>query len=224
MVINRWDRTPGLVRYSHQSRPRLADTRAPRAPQVVPQNQLMDPVGMAQGDLLGDHAAHGNAENVGAGNVQGVQEPHGVGGHQGNRETTPSRVGSTGPAIVNEDHLVAGRQRIHQPGRPPVAVRGISDDHHQGLAGSLDPVVHVDITDAGFWHGSFVLSSYSKTYVPGASHLAWWSLFPSFLGAFFMSPERSAIHSAQCSHQEPFPFTAPAFHSSGSSPIGSELM
>jgi hypothetical protein len=96
--------------------------------------------GAAQDDLLGDEATQGEAEQVVAGHLEGVEEGDGVAGHL--FDGAGSGAGGAGDAgVVDEDELALGGDGVDEQGVPVVQAGAVvhqADQRHAALAGGAE--------------------------------------------------------------------------------------
>ena len=170
--------------------------------------------GRDAGELLGDGPAQAHAEHVGAVDAHRVEhaggEPGestdavGPGGHLGRADA--GRVEGDG-AEPGQVAAVPSSHRgtwLHTP--PMSSSGGPSPLHPHPGRQAVDDVGRVD-------------GHRSITYRPGAASIGRVAWLPSFFGAGRSSPERAIAHSAQCGHQVPGCWAAPASQASGSVPV-----
>ena len=94
------------------------------------------PVGEPDRHLLGDHAAHRQAVDVGAVDAERVQQPDGVTGELRDRGDAPRRRGAPGAAVVVADAVELGGVGVDHR-REDLAADGEAGDPQQRLAGAL---------------------------------------------------------------------------------------
>ena len=99
-------------------------------------------------ELLGDHAAHRDAEHVHGVELERVEQPRGVPGEVGNREGLLHATAVTDAAVVVGDHLEVLAQRA-QEGLTPAELRAAhADDRQQRRPGAGALVGKIDIADS----------------------------------------------------------------------------
>ena len=76
------------------------------------QNQLVDPFGVGEGQLLGDHAAKAGAKDAGLLDVGVVQDRENIVGHHPGRVVPRRGVGGADAAVVDGDDLEAASQPV----------------------------------------------------------------------------------------------------------------
>ena len=101
------------------------------------ERQRAHPVGMAEGEDLGDHAAHRGAHDVGVVGAGVVEHGERVVGHLLERVGAVRLVAAAGAAVVEGDRAVAARQRQALQD-PQVLVGAEPLDHHDRRGAACD--------------------------------------------------------------------------------------
>ena len=105
-----------------------------------PQDEPPHPVGETNSHLLGDHAPHRQAVDVGAVDVEGVEQGYGVTGQLRDGAGSPRRFRPAGAAVVVAD-AVEFRGVGRQPPGEHLAADGEPGDQQQRLAGAVPVIV-----------------------------------------------------------------------------------
>ena len=109
------------------------------------QDQTIQPIGVADGNFLGDGAAHGKPEQVNARKPQMVQQTRYVRGHIGKFVARIRLFAAAGAAVVKYDNAQTARQTIDERRRPGEAAEAIAvyQAHRRPFSG--DVVVKRDL-------------------------------------------------------------------------------
>jgi hypothetical protein len=118
-------------------------------------------VGMTQCEFLRDHAAHGNAEDLGLGDVERAQQIACVIRHLLDGVGALGFVAHAGAAIVEVDALEAGQHRERR--QPCDAGHAESHDEEQRFAIAESIVVEVDRSGLDFRHDAGLLEVEKKS-------------------------------------------------------------
>lgn len=99
------------------------------------EDELADEPGFVLGDHLGDHAAHGEAQQVDSGQAQRPDEGDGVFRHRLDGSGGRAGAGADAP-VVERDDPVCGGEAVDDPGVPVVQDRGQVGDQDERDAGA----------------------------------------------------------------------------------------
>jgi hypothetical protein len=143
-----WSRSPEHLQVlgRHQRRLRAAAVAGA-------DGQRADPLGVSQRKLLGDHAAHRDADDVGALKLQRVEQAGGVGGEVGDRERKLGLAREPHAAVVEDEGVEAALELVEE-GPPPGEVRRAHPlDQQQRLALAGAQVMQFRARCIDAWHG-----------------------------------------------------------------------
>lgn len=99
--------------------------------------------GMPQGKLLGNDAAHGNPDNTGTGNAEGVQQPGVIIRHHGTAVGAFRFVRESDTTVVTEDAPKMLRPVVGM-GFPDAAGSGDPHDEEHRVTGTALIIIHLD--------------------------------------------------------------------------------
>ena len=124
------------------------------------EHERADAPGMAQRDLLGDHAAEREPVDVGLRDLERVEHGHGVVGEGFGRVGGREAARAPDAAVVERDHAKAAAQRVHRaPPRPAAQAEAHDEQHRLALAGALPVQLGVQVRVRGAGGGRWAHQS-----------------------------------------------------------------
>jgi hypothetical protein len=108
-----------------------------------PEDEPIDPIRMHDGDLLGDHPAHADTEDVRSFHFDGVQEADGVVFHLVNAVRARGLVASASAPVIEGYHLAALGQFLRQDKNPVEDVNAQAHDEEKGVSLAVDLEVYL---------------------------------------------------------------------------------
>ena len=122
----------------------------------APEHEAIHAIRVAQGDLLSDHPAHGDAEDVCLRDAQGRHEADRVRGKHGDRVFLVRFVRQAGPPVVEQEELEVLLQ-LQGERLPPRQVAGEAHDEDQRRPLADHPMVHAQAVYVTEGHGDLRL-------------------------------------------------------------------